>query len=94
MSIRVMSLVWSKAPVEGSELLLLQALADTADDLGTSYPGIPYLAVKRGCRSAPCNAACAVWPVAGLLKIHPKCGTERDQQIQDRCRQASTRFPT
>jgi len=46
MSIKVMSIVWAKAPIEGGGLLVLLALADNADDRGTAYPGIPYLASK------------------------------------------------
>lgn len=46
MSIRVMSQVWEFAPVAGSELLALLALADWSDDDGRCYPGIAAIARK------------------------------------------------
>lgn len=46
MSIRVMSKVWDAAPVAGSELLALLALADWSDDAGRCYPGIAAIARK------------------------------------------------
>ncbi|MGO7177677.1 hypothetical protein ACCS91_27250 [Rhizobium ruizarguesonis] len=46
MSIKVMSIVWSRAPVQGGDLLMLLALADNADDNGVAFPAVPYLASK------------------------------------------------
>jgi hypothetical protein len=46
MSIRAMTAVWDRAPVSGSELLLLLALADAANDDLECWPGIRYLAHK------------------------------------------------
>ncbi len=47
MSIKVMSQVWDSAPVGGSELLVLLALADYANDEGTSiYPAMRSVAKK------------------------------------------------
>jgi hypothetical protein len=46
MSIRVMSHVWQHSRHKGSDLLLLLAIADFADDAGIAYPSVPTLAVK------------------------------------------------
>lgn len=46
MSIDVMSSVWKHSQHRGTALLLLLALADSANDYGECYPGIAYLAKK------------------------------------------------
>lgn len=46
MSIKRMSTVWKKSQHKGSDLLLLLALADNADDEGYCWPGVEYLAEK------------------------------------------------
>jgi len=52
MSIRVMNWVWEHSTAKGSELLLLLAIADAADDQGrNAFPSIGTLAAKtRMCR--------------------------------------------
>ena len=46
MSVKVMSRVWDESKMASTELLLLLALADHANDYGTCYPGIEHLAHK------------------------------------------------
>ena len=46
MSIKIMSRVWEESSCEGSQLLLLLALADHASDDGVCWPGIARLAHK------------------------------------------------
>ncbi len=47
MSIKLMTLVWDKLPVSGSELLAMLALADwAADDGGSLYPSMAAVAAK------------------------------------------------
>jgi len=46
MSVKIMSRVWEHSQASGSDLLLLLALADNADDGGYCWPGIEYLAAK------------------------------------------------
>lgn len=46
MSIKRMTAVWEDSQHKGSDLLLLLALADNADDRGYCWPGIDYLADK------------------------------------------------
>lgn len=46
MSIKMMSQVWEYSSAEGSELLLLLAIADFADDDGFAFPGTSTLAKK------------------------------------------------
>lgn len=54
MSVRTMARVWSDSGHAGSELLMLLAIADFADDEGNAYPAVPTLA--RKCRTTPRNA--------------------------------------
>lgn len=46
MSIRIMSQVWEHSNAEGSELLLLLAIADYANNKGEAWPSITTLAEK------------------------------------------------
>lgn len=46
MSIKLMSQVWESAPVEGSALLVLLALADHANDKDICWPSLPTLAKR------------------------------------------------
>lgn len=46
MSIKVMTYVWDHSPHTGSDLLMLLALADHANDQGKAWPSIPTLAKK------------------------------------------------
>ncbi|WP_363320931.1 helix-turn-helix domain-containing protein [Ramlibacter sp.] len=54
MSIRVMTRVWEQSASSGTELLMLLAIADYADDQGRAFPSIPTLA--RKCRTGERNA--------------------------------------
>lgn len=49
-----MARVWDRSKHAGSELLMLLAIADFADDDGRAYPAVPTLAAK--CRMTPRNA--------------------------------------
>ena len=46
MSIKVMAQVWEHSPAKGAELLLLLALADSADDNGIACLTVPELAER------------------------------------------------
>ena len=46
MSIEVMNRVWTHSTQKGSNLLLLLAIADNANNKGEAYPGIDYLSRK------------------------------------------------
>lgn len=54
MSVRTMARVWEQSRHKGSDLLMLLAIADFADDDGYAYPSVPKLAEK--CRMSPRNA--------------------------------------
>ena len=54
MSVRTMARVWEDSQHGGTELLMLLAIADFADDQGTAYPSVATLAEK--CRMKPRNA--------------------------------------
>lgn len=46
MSVKISSSIWEYSRCKGSELLLMLAIADNADDDGQAYPSIKYLAKK------------------------------------------------
>lgn len=46
MSLAIMTAVWADAPVSGSELLMLLAISDNANDEGEAHPSYRYLARK------------------------------------------------
>lgn len=54
MSVRTMARVWERSQHSGSDLLMLLAIADFADDDGNAYPAVGTLAKK--CRMTPRNA--------------------------------------
>lgn len=54
MSVRALSRVWEHSQHGGTELLMLLAIADFANDEGTAYPAVTTLAAK--CRMKPRNA--------------------------------------
>ncbi len=54
MSVRTMARVWADSRHAGTELLMLLAIADFADDDGNAYPAVGTLAAK--CRMKPRNA--------------------------------------
>lgn len=54
MSVRTMARVWDQSGHAGTELLMLLAIADFADDEGNAYPAVQTLAAK--CRMSSRNA--------------------------------------
>jgi hypothetical protein len=72
MSVKIMSRVWEKSTNGGSQLLLLLAIADNANDGGVAWPGQIYLAnkIKMSKRSIP--------------RIASKLKTNGDLYINDR----------
>jgi len=46
MSIKIMTYIWEYSPHSGSDLLMLLALADHANDQGMAWPSLPTLAQK------------------------------------------------
>lgn len=46
MSVLVSGLVWERSRHKGSDLLVLLAIADNANDQGVAYPGVKYLSRK------------------------------------------------
>ena len=70
----MMSEVWSSAPVSGSELLVLLALADFADDGGECWPAIETLAAKARLKRRATQYAVRTLIDAGLLEVRPNAG--------------------
>lgn len=74
MSIRVMTAVWDNAGVQGSELLVLLALADWADDNGVCWPAMSTLADKARISERSAQRACRSLVEKGLLAIEDNAG--------------------
>lgn len=74
MSISVMTEVWRRSQHSGSHLLMMLALADFSDDVGSSYPSVATLATK--CRMKPRNAnvVLAALIESGELERKPNAG--------------------
>ena len=69
MSVRTMARVWQDSKHGGTELLMLLAIADFADDDGNAYPAVGTLAKKcrMGCRNA--NYVLKALEDSGELKV-------------------------
>lgn len=74
MSIRVMTAVWDNAGVQGSELLVLLALADWADDGGICWPAMSTLSQKARISERSAQRACRSLAEKGLLLIDDNAG--------------------
>lgn len=74
MSVRTMARVWDQSEHSGTELLMLLAIADFADDEGNAYPAVPTLAAK--CRMSPRNANFILSALrdTGELEVRPNEG--------------------
>lgn len=78
MSIAIMTEVWRDAPVSGTELLILLALADWSDDeRRTSFPGIPSLARKARVSERTAKRAIQSLRAAGLVKVTRNAGPSK-----------------
>ena len=69
MSVRTMARVWELSRHSGTDLLMLLAIADFADDEGNAYPAVSTLATK--CRMKPrnCQYLLRSLEVSGELSI-------------------------
>ncbi len=74
MSVRSITRVWERSRQSGSELLMLLAIADFADDDGQAYPAVSTLATK--CRMQLRNAQYVLGALkaSGELEIRPNEG--------------------
>lgn len=76
MSIKIMTHVWEYSTQKGTALLLLLALADSADDAGQCYPGIAYLGRKVRMSERNTQRLLARLIKAGELRIDYNQGIE------------------
>lgn len=81
MSIKVMNHVWEKAPVRGTMLLMLIAIADNANDHGAAWPGIPKLAEKTRMTERNAQVVLRKLEAAGQLLIDERPGTSNMYRI-------------
>jgi hypothetical protein len=74
MSVRIAARVWAQSQSAGSELLMLLAIADFADDEGRAFPSVPTLA--RKCRMGERNAMYVLKSLQeqGQLRVHKGAG--------------------
>lgn len=74
MSVRTMAKVWELSRHGGTNLLMLLAIADFADDNGNAYPAVQTLAEK--CRMKPRNAQVILGALrqSGELEVRPNEG--------------------
>ena len=86
MSVRTMARVWADSMHAGTELLMLLAIADFADDDGNAYPAVPTLAKKCRMSTRNANFILTALKVSGELEVRanegPK-GTNRYRIVPD-----------
>jgi hypothetical protein len=94
MSVRVMSWVWEHSPAAGTDLLVLLAIADNADDSGgNAWPSIATLG--RKCRISPRTVQRSIRKLEldGLLQVDEqggRGGSNRYRLVIDTPRQSVT----
>lgn len=69
MSIRISSAIWTKAPYQGKELLLLLAMADFANDEGFFFASQSTLAQKARCSVEYVRQCVQGWVESGVLEV-------------------------
>lgn len=74
MSVEVMSLVWRDKTLSGTELLLMLALADRADDHGVCYPSVDSLASKTRKSRRTVQETVATLEKDHKLSVQPNAG--------------------
>ena len=72
MSVKLMSRVWDDAPVEGSELLLMLALADSANDEGVCWPSQETLSRKTRINKRHVQRLLSRLAAAGMIEVSPR----------------------
>jgi hypothetical protein len=73
-SIFVTSQVWKNAPVKGSDLLVLLALSDFANDDGICWPAMATIADKARISERSAQRACRAMAESGLIEIEENSG--------------------
>ena len=74
MSVRTMARVWAESKHAGSELLMLLAIADFADDEGNAYPAVTTLAAKCRMKTRNANYILSGLQASGELEVHVNKG--------------------
>jgi hypothetical protein len=74
MSVRTMAAVWERSSHAGTELLMLLAIADFADDGGNAYPAVATLASKCRMTARNANLILAALRASGELEVRPNEG--------------------
>lgn len=69
MSVRTMARVWEFSRHSGTNLLMLLAIADFADDDGKAYPSVQTLAEKCRMKSRNANVILAALRASGELEV-------------------------
>lgn len=74
MSVRTMAKVWEQSSHAGTELLMLLAIADFADDEGNAYPSIGTLATKCRMTARNVNHIMVALRASGELEVLENMG--------------------
>lgn len=93
MSVAVMSQVWSHSRHKGSELLLLIAIADFADDSGRAFPSITRLAQKVRLSPRAVRMLIRRLEASGELTVERGCGRGRSSVYRIRVGNGEAYFP-
>lgn len=74
MSVRTMAKVWELSQHGGTDLLMLLAIADFADDQGNAYPSVTTLAEKCRMKQRNAQVILGVLRNSGELEVRPNEG--------------------
>lgn len=74
MSIRVINAVWQNSRQKGNALLILQAIADFADDDGYAFPAVATIAAKARVSERTAQTVIASLQKAGELTVEKNAG--------------------
>lgn len=77
MSIAIMTEVWADAPCMGTDLLVLLALADSANDERVCWPGLKFIAKKGRVKLRQCINVVNDLEVQGFIDIQHRSDAKR-----------------
>lgn len=81
MSIKIMNHVWEHADAKGTDLLMLLALADAANNEGTCFPKIETLAKKVRCKKRNAQTILRKLEKNGDITITPQPNTSNSYTV-------------
>jgi len=80
-SVRIQTQIWSSG-LNGTAMLVMQAVADCADDDGFAYPSNSYLSWKTGLSKSTVQATTKMFRDKGYFSVEKTTGGDTSNQVQ------------